>query len=71
MRKTSIKAVLAVVSVLFVYKASTFAQEFPKTPPHGVSDADAQPHSLSVCLILQRYAQSVGLSRGHSISWWD
>src|SRR5271155_3666191 len=50
MQKKSIKAVLVVVSVLFVCNVSIFAQvpQAPPAPPaHGVSDEDAQPHSLS------------------------
>ena len=47
MQKKSIKAVLVVVSVLFVCNVSMFAQVSQKPPAQGVSDADAQPHSLS------------------------
>lgn len=47
MQKKSIKAVLVVVSVLFVCNISMFAQVSERPPAQGVSDADAQPHSLS------------------------
>jgi hypothetical protein len=47
MQKKSIKGVLAVVSVLFVCNISMFAQVSQRPPAQGVSDADAQPHSLS------------------------
>jgi hypothetical protein len=47
MQKSNIKAVLVVVSALFVCRASMFAQEFQKVPAQDVSAADAQPHSLS------------------------
>jgi hypothetical protein len=47
MQKKSIQAVLVVVSVLFVCNVSMFAQVPQEPPAQGVSDADAQPHSLS------------------------
>jgi hypothetical protein len=47
MQKKSIQAVLVVVSVLFVCNVSMFAQAPQEPAAQGVSDADAQPHSLS------------------------
>jgi len=47
MQKKSIQAVLVVVSVLFVLNVSMFPQVSQKPWAQGVSDADAQPHSLS------------------------
>jgi hypothetical protein len=47
MRKKSIQAVLVVVSVFFVCKASMLAQGSQEPPAQDVSDADAQPHRLS------------------------
>jgi len=47
MQKKSIKAVLVVVSVLFVCNASIFAQVSQTPAAPDVSGADAQPHSLS------------------------
>jgi Spy/CpxP family protein refolding chaperone len=47
MQKKRIQAVLAVVSVLFVCNVSMFAQVSQEPAAQGVSDADAQPHSLS------------------------
>jgi Spy/CpxP family protein refolding chaperone len=44
MRKKSIN--ILVLSVLFVCNVSMFAQ-VPQSPAQDVSDADAQPHSLS------------------------
>jgi hypothetical protein len=47
MLKKSIKAVLVVLSVLFVCNVSMFAQVSQKPAEQDVSDADVQPHSLS------------------------
>jgi Spy/CpxP family protein refolding chaperone len=47
MQKKSINAVLIVISVLFVCNVSMFAQVSQEPATQGVSDADAQPHSLS------------------------
>ena len=47
MQKKSIQAVLVIVSVLCVLNISMFPQVSQKPPAQGVSDADAQPHSLS------------------------
>ena len=46
MQKKSIRAVLVVVTVLFMCNVSTFAQVSQK-PAQGVSDAGAQSDSLS------------------------
>ncbi len=47
MQKKSVEAVLVVVSVLFVWNVSMFAQVSQEPAAQGVSDADAQPHSFS------------------------
>src|SRR5271156_3361409 len=50
MQKQNMRALLVVVSVLFACNVSMFAQvpQAPPAPPaQDVSDADAQPHSLS------------------------
>ena len=47
MQKKSIKAILVAVSVLFVGNVTMLAQASQKPAAQGVSDADAQPHSLS------------------------
>jgi hypothetical protein len=46
MQKKSISALLVVLSVLFLCNVSMWAQ-VPQPAAQGVSDADAQPHSLS------------------------
>ena len=47
MQRNSIKAVLVVISVLFVGNVSMFARVSQEPATQGVSDVDAQPHSLS------------------------
>jgi hypothetical protein len=47
MQKKSINVLLVVLSVLFVCNVSMFAQMSQKPTAQDVSDADAQPHSLS------------------------
>jgi len=46
MQKKSVKAVLVVVSALFVYSVSMFAQASQKPAAQSVSGADAQSNSL-------------------------